>query len=78
MEDVKINNKRSIRHCILFLFDQGMKANGAVKKITYTYGDVLKLNKCHRWFKELKNGNRNLKDAARKGRPTKLDDDILN
>ncbi|CAK9820142.1 Histone-lysine N-methyltransferase SETMAR, partial [Anthophora quadrimaculata] len=66
-----------LRRCMLLLFDRGMKANEAVNKITDTYGDVLKLNKCHRWFKKFKNGNRNLKDAARKGRPQKLDDDIL-
>ncbi|GFT73612.1 histone-lysine N-methyltransferase SETMAR [Nephila pilipes] len=62
-----------IRNCMLFLFDQGMKANETVKKITDTYRDVLKLNEYHGWL----NGNKNLKEAARKGRPQKLDDDIL-
>ncbi|XP_014473233.1 PREDICTED: histone-lysine N-methyltransferase SETMAR-like [Dinoponera quadriceps] len=52
-------------------------ANEAVKKIKNTYGDVLKLNKCHRWFKKFKNGNSNLEDVERKRRPQKLDDDIL-
>ncbi|XP_014487685.1 PREDICTED: histone-lysine N-methyltransferase SETMAR-like [Dinoponera quadriceps] len=66
-----------LRHCMLFLFDQGLKANEAVKKINHTYGDVLKLNKYHRWFKKFKNGNRSLEDVERKGRPQKLDDDIL-
>ncbi|XP_014487390.1 PREDICTED: histone-lysine N-methyltransferase SETMAR-like, partial [Dinoponera quadriceps] len=66
-----------LRHCMLFLFDQGLKANEAVKKINDIYGDVLKLNKCHRWFKKFKNENRNLEDVERKGRLQKLDDEIL-
>ncbi|CAK9798727.1 hypothetical protein ANTPLA_LOCUS1746 [Anthophora plagiata] len=64
---------------MLFLLDQGMKANEALKKITDSYGDILiiKLNKCHRQFKQFRNGNRELKNVARKERPQKLDDDIL-
>ncbi|GFT68378.1 histone-lysine N-methyltransferase SETMAR [Nephila pilipes] len=54
-----------------------MKANEAVKKITDTYGNVLKLNKRHGGFKKFKNGNRNLKDVAHKGGIQKLNDDIL-
>lgn len=66
-----------LRHCMMFLFDQGMKANEAVKQINDTYGEILKLNKCHRWFKKFKKGNRSLKDLARKGRPQTLDNDVL-
>ncbi|XP_014482006.1 PREDICTED: histone-lysine N-methyltransferase SETMAR-like [Dinoponera quadriceps] len=62
---------------MLFLFDQELKANEAVKKINDIYGEVLRLNQYHRWFKKFKHGNRTLEDVERKGRPQKLDDDIL-
>ncbi|GFU22033.1 hypothetical protein NPIL_26541 [Nephila pilipes] len=45
------------------------------KNYLYIWGCSETKHACHRWFKKFK--NRNLKDATLKGRPQKLDDDVL-
>lgn len=66
-----------LRNFMLFLFDQGIKTNEAMKKITDTYREIIKLNKCNWWFNQFKNGNKDIKVVTRKGRPLKLNDAIL-
>ncbi|MGL5636946.1 MAG: hypothetical protein ACRDD0_08680 [Bacteroidales bacterium] len=66
-----------LRGIMLFLFDQGKKAKEAIGIICETYGPILTLDKCHRWFKKFKSGDRGLNNAPKSGRPSKLDDDIL-
>jgi hypothetical protein len=54
---------------MLFLFDQGRKAKDAVEKINDTYANNLKLNKCHRWIKNFKNGKRELRTPPEQDDP---------
>jgi len=66
-----------IRHCMLFLFRQQKNATDATREISLTYGNVLKVNKCQRWFQKFQSGNFDLLDDHRSGRPPKLDNEIL-
>ena len=66
-----------LRHCMLFLFRQGKNATEGTRGICSTYGDVLKVNKCQRWFRKFESGDFDLSDGHHSGRPTKLDDDLL-
>ncbi|XP_026830154.1 histone-lysine N-methyltransferase SETMAR-like [Ooceraea biroi] len=66
-----------IRHCMLLFFDQGMNATKTTESIIDLYGSVLAVNKCQRWFRKFKSGDRNLQDAPRSERPSNFDDDIL-
>lgn len=76
MEKPKVDEEH-IRHCMLLFFDQGSRATKAARVINELYGDVLSKNKCQRWFKKFASGDRNLKNAPKSGRPSKLDDELL-
>lgn len=66
-----------LRHCILFHFRSGVNAKVATKKICDVYGEVLKVNKCQRWFRKFSNGDFDLSDRDRSGRPVGFDNDAL-
>ena len=66
-----------IRHCMLFLFQRGNSATEATKAICEAYGNVLKLNKCQRWFRKFQSGDYELSDRRRSGRPVEIDEEML-
>jgi histone-lysine N-methyltransferase SETMAR len=66
-----------LRNCMLFLFHQGKNATEATKTICSTYGDVLQVNKCQRWFRRFRSGNFSISDDKRSGRPSNLDNKVL-
>lgn len=41
------------------------------------YSEVLNVRNCQRWFQKFRNGDFNLEDNERSGRPSILDDDHL-
>ena len=50
-----------LRSILLFLFDKGLKPKEATENVNEIYGEILNIRKCQRWFKQFKNGDRNLK-----------------
>lgn len=73
-----IPSKEHIRHVILYEFLKRSSASATAKSIQKTYGDgVVTERTCRRWFSRFKNGNYNLQDESRVGRPRGLDSDKL-
>jgi len=66
-----------LRHCMLFQFRSGFNATVATKKICEVYGNILKVNKCQRWFRKFANGDFDLSDNDRSGRPADFNNDAL-
>ena len=63
---------------LLHEFRLGRKATGAANNISSTMGeDVLSIRTAQRWFNRFKNGNFELDDLSRSGRPMELDVDLL-
>ena len=76
MDDNKPSEEH-LRHCMLFHFRSGFNATIATTKICDVYGDVLKVNKCQRWFRKFSNNDFDLSDNDRSGRPVEFDNDAL-
>lgn len=72
-----IPSEEHIRHCMLFHFRAGKSATATTKIICEVYGEVLKVNKCQRWFRKFTEGNFDLNNAPRSGRPVEFDNDAL-
>ena len=49
----------------IFLFDKVLKCKETTKNVNETYVKILNICKCQRWFKQFKNGDRNLKNQSR-------------
>ena len=62
---------------MIFRFHTGMNATVATKKICDIYGDILKVNKCQRWFRQFASGNFDLSDSPRSGRSVEFDNEAL-
>ena len=76
MTNVKVDDTY-LGHCMLFLFWQKINATESTRIICSVYGDVLKVNKCQRWFGNFGSGYFDVSGGSLLGRPTELDDDIL-
>lgn len=72
-----IPSEEHIRHCMLFYYHAGFNATVATQKICDVYRDVLKVNKCGRWYRRFADGDFDLTDKPRSGRPTECDQDAL-
>lgn len=71
-------SEEHIRHILLFLFRKNQNGSEATREIQNVYGEgVLSESKCRRWFAKFRNGNFDLKDEPRSGRPEELDDELL-
>lgn len=66
-----------LRHCMRFLFDQGLKATAAAESINAVYGKIVTANKCQFWFRKFREGDTSLSDAPRSGRPSDFNEDAL-
>ena len=71
-------NKIHIGHCMLFLFNQGKTTTETMDQITRTYGDgVISYATVKNWFKRFRNGEYDLEDKERSGRPKETEDEAL-
>ncbi|CAH2104427.1 unnamed protein product [Euphydryas editha] len=65
-----------ICHCLLYEFHKGKSAAEAQRIICATYGDsVVDDSTCRRWFRKFRNGDYNLNDKPRSGRPPTISDE---
>jgi histone-lysine N-methyltransferase SETMAR len=63
------------RHCILFLFEQGRSASDAHEEFMRVFADVpISLRSIQSWFARFREGNRDLSDQPRSGRPSVVDE----
>jgi transposase len=75
--EMKIS-RRELRLLLLHEFRLGRKATEATSNICGTMGkDVLSIRTAQHWFNRFKNGNFELDDLPRSGRPLELDVDLL-
>ena len=67
------------RHLLLFAFNQGSKTAKAARNICSVYGEgAIAEGTVRDWYAKFKNGNFDLKDAPRSGRPVEFDEERLN
>lgn len=66
------------RHLLFFAFHRGQKAAEAARDICKVYGEgVLGVSTAQKWFAKFKNGDFDLEDTPRSGRPSEIDEDRL-
>lgn len=71
------------RHCLLFLYDrqhrqQNVNADAARREVCNVYGQrAVSKATAKRWFQRFSNGNKNLFDEPRSGRPSVFDEEGL-
>jgi len=71
-------NKVHFRHLMLFYFRKGKNAAQTAKKICIAYGDsAVGESTVRKWFTRFRNGNFDLEDRERSGRPAIVDDDQI-
>ncbi|GAB6028825.1 hypothetical protein CHUAL_014145 [Chamberlinius hualienensis] len=63
-------NKEHFRHIMLFYYRKGKNASKTCEKICSVYGaDAVDDSTCRKWFRRFRQGNFDVKDASRAGRP---------
>jgi [histone H3]-lysine36 N-dimethyltransferase SETMAR len=68
-------DKIHIRHIMLFEFRLHGNAAEATRKICSVYPEAISESQCRRWFQKFRNGNFDLEDEVRSGRPSDFDND---
>ena len=77
--ECQVEKNEHFRHLLLFAFNQGSKAAKAARDICAVYGEGAIAERTARdWYANFKNGNFDLKDAPRSGRPVEFDEERLN
>ncbi|KOC64196.1 Histone-lysine N-methyltransferase SETMAR [Habropoda laboriosa] len=77
--ECQVEKNEHFRHLLLFAFNQGSKAAKAARDICAVYGEGAIAERTARdWYAKFKNGNFDLKDAPRSGRPVEFDEERLN
>ena len=70
--------KQHFRHLLFFGFHRGQKAAEAARDICMVYGKgVIGESTARKWFAKFKNGNFDIDDTPRSGRPSEFDEDHL-
>ncbi|KAK6767032.1 hypothetical protein RB195_026354 [Necator americanus] len=76
--DIPGGKKQHFRHLLYFAFRRGQKATEAARDICAVYGeDTITARTARNWFAKFKNGNFDLDDSLRSGRPSDFDEDSL-
>ena len=71
-------SRREVRVLLLHEFRLGRKATEAANNICNTMGNnLLSIRTAQHWFNRFKNGNLELDDLPRSGRPLELDVNLL-
>ena len=66
------------RHLLFFAFHRGQKAAEAARDICMVYGEgVIGESTAKKWFTKFKNGNFDIDNTPRSGRPSDFDEDYL-
>ncbi|XP_077291831.1 histone-lysine N-methyltransferase SETMAR-like [Arctopsyche grandis] len=72
------NEKIHLRHVMLYEFRKGVSVGTAQKNIQEVYLDhAPALRTVKKWFCKFRNGDFNMEDQPRSGRPSVIDDDIV-
>lgn len=75
----QVDEKIHYRHLLLFAFNRGMKAAEAARDICGVYGrDSITERTTQKWFSRFRDGNFDLNDTERAGRPVTFDEELLN
>ena len=70
--------KQHSRHLRFCAFYRGQKADEAARDICMVYGEVVTgESTARKWFAKFKNGNLDVDDTPRSGRPSEFDEDHL-
>ena len=70
--------KQRFRHLLFFAFHRSQKAAEAARDICIVYGEgVIGESTARKWFAKFKNGNFDIDDTPRSGRPSEFDEDYL-
>ena len=70
--------KQHFPHLLFFVFYRGQKAAEADRDICMVYGEgVIGESTARKWFAKFKNGNFDIDDTPRSGRPSEFDKDHL-
>ena len=70
--------KQHFRHLLFFAFHRGQKAPEAARDICMVYGEgVIGESTARKWFAKFKNGNFDIDDTPRSGRPSEFDENHL-
>lgn len=71
-------NKEHLRHIMLYYYRKGKNASQTCEKIRAVYGtDAVDDSTCRKWFRKFREGNFDVKDASRAGRPITADVDKI-
>ncbi|XP_053976446.1 histone-lysine N-methyltransferase SETMAR-like [Hylaeus volcanicus] len=71
-------NKVHFRHLMLFYYRKGTNATQPANKICAVYGEgAVAERMARKWFAKFKDGNFNLEDEVRSGRPSTTDKDQI-
>ena len=70
-----VPNKRHLREVLIYLFHLKKSAAEAHRSLVEVYGDAaLSERSCREWFQKFKNGEFDVEDKEREGRPVKFED----
>lgn len=77
--ECQVDKNEHFRHHLIFAFNRRLKATEAAREICEVYGEeAMPVRTAQYWFKRFKDGNFDIKDAARSGRPVEFDEERLN
>lgn len=77
--ECQVDKNEHFRHLLLFHCNQHLSAAEAARLICSVYGEkAVSERTAQKWFSKFKNGDFNLSDAPRSGRPSDFDEGCLN
>uniref|UniRef100_A0A0N5BH76 HTH_48 domain-containing protein n=1 Tax=Strongyloides papillosus TaxID=174720 RepID=A0A0N5BH76_STREA len=76
--ECQVDKKQHFRHLLLFAFNRGQRVAEAVREICSVYGeDAIGWSTAKDWYRKFRNGNFDLQDSPRTGRPSSFDEERL-